>query len=277
MKKIAVFSAVLLLFSAVLGASPAKGGDKKWEPAGWSVISTLVLGAETEYRIKNSRGTEFTLFVPQIPDARDLLRINRLAALIEGWTQLVPGKMVMRRTGEGMQLVVVPAKFVYEQVDLAAHMPGGMTFLLDDQIRYGFRMTKDRIAMKLEGVFIDRAEFMLRCLSAVKNPLAYAGKSNFVARMDRLQQELDDIKRRYVELQKNFVTLRQGVLALHNTGFLRGARAVAVKSVTRLVALKKQHPDWDADRLSAQLEKEKLELSSKEIRLILALFFNIIK
>lgn len=267
-----VFYTVLLFLITFQGVA-----EDVWKKSGWTVVSKQQLDGELQYKLKNTAGFDVTVYLKEQPDALQLRRINRLVTLISGWQQLQPAETVMRQTSEGMQVVVVPRTFVYEKVDLAKHMPGGLTFYLEKQLRYAFRMTKDRIAMKLEGVFIDKDEFMLRCLSAVKNPLAYAGKSNFVARMDRLQRELDYMKRRYVALQKAFVVMRRGVLALHNTGFLRGARSVAHKKIARVVALKEKHPDWTVDRIEDQLEKEKIEISSKEIELILALFFNVIE
>ena len=261
---------VMLLFSGSLTAAD-------W--AAWKLSGERQLNREGRlmYQLKDQSGNTFSL----MSDVEVTDKVVRMAAetakVLFGWNSLQIRVLKLYYIKGKFRAIVLPSSFMCGKEDVAPFMPAGMVFFFKDKLSYDFRMIKDNISMKIRGIFSTRPEFAATIINAVKNPLAYASRSNHMARIDELNRKLSALTYRHYQLQKRFDLAVNALLFFRNTGFLRGPRKIKSAVIQRVVQLKKNKPNLNVDQISNILEKEKIKASSKEIHLILAVFFNYYK
>lgn len=226
------------------------------------------------YHLKDAAGNAFTLLADRSADDGVVRRAAETARALFGWSKLKLRSLRLFYLKGKFRAIALPSLFICNKKDVARYMPAGMAFFYTDKLAYDFRMVKDNISMKIRGLFSTRPEFEATLANAVGNPLAYASRSNHMARIDDLNRRMSALTYKHHKLQKRFDLLVNALLYFRNTGFLRGPRKIKPAVVQRVVALKRNKPALTVDQIRTILEKEKIKVSGKEVHLILAVFFN---
>ena len=63
--------------------------------------------------------------------------------------------------------------------------------------------------------------------------------------------------------------------AMHNTGVFSGPEAIPEKLALRVIELKSVNPNWKREQIQEQLDRDKMEYSKKQVKLILAVYFSV--
>jgi len=226
------------------------------------------------HHLKDASGNTFTLLADRAVDDAVVRKTAETVRILYGWQKLKLRALRLYYINGKFRAIALASSFICGEEDVAPYMPAGMAFFYKEKLSYDFRMVKDNIALKIRGFFSTRSEFALSIASAVKNPLAYASRSNYMARIDELSRRLSVLTYQHHQLQRRFDLALNAILYFRNIGFLRGSRRIKPAVIKRVVQLKRNKPPLTVDQISTILDKEKVRSSSKEIHLILALFFN---
>jgi hypothetical protein len=173
--------------------------------------------------------------------------------------------------GETLEILVIPSVFKYSDNDFIPYMPGGMTFFYDYALRYNFRVTKNDIFLRLNDKFIEEELLCKRMKEALDDPIAYLKKRE----PEYFLQKLNELESTMAVLQDSQDKLIKSVLYFQNTGFLGfGNTPVKAAVVKRIVELKSADPSFDKVKIKETFEKEKIEVTDKEIELVLNVLYN---
>ena len=268
--------ALVFLILMLAQASLLRADDiPEFKTIGYTLISlTNQEDGRSTATLRDAAGRESTVTWDLTPDPGSLRKIAELRDIAYSWTDMDVRSLSIILSGLTVEAVIIPERLTIEGNDIARFLPAGLGFYYRDYIQFDFRMVKDSISMRLAGRFIDRAGLSTLMQRAIDNPLTFADKTNYMARLDRLDRILEELTARNARLEREHQLLRHATLRLFNTGFLCGPDEIPEKSVKRAVAIKTAHPKYDVDALRAALRKEGIKLSGGEVELILAIYFN---
>jgi len=191
------------------------------------------------------------------------------------WTYMKVGKLEFYVNGNTLEVLIIPSSFNYQGMDFVPHIPAGMTFLYDYDLRYNFRVTKNDFFLRINDRFIDESYLCQRMKEAIDDPVGYMKKRE----PEYFLRKLNELEEAQIKTQKessdNFNKLVNALMYFQNSGFLGfGNTAVKPQVIKRVVELRTADPKITKDKIKAQLENEKLEVKDKEITLILNIFYN---
>lgn len=242
-----------------------------WSAAGWTVKETGTVENENFLILQNSYGKEIKVrYHDELAD--DLAeQVVKVYEKFQNWKYMKPGTIEFFVNGSTLEILVIPSEFNYRGYDFLPNIPGGMTFISDYELRYNFRVTKDEFFLRLNDRFIDEELLCKRMKEAVDDPISYLKKREpeyFLAKLNELEEE----QKKLLNQQEKLIN---AVLYFQNTGFLGfGNDQIKTSVVKRVIELKTSDPTLGKDKIKLILEKEKIEVSDKEIELILNIFYN---
>lgn len=244
-------------------------------PLGLKIISTTNFGdGRTQASLTDQAGRPCLISWDIAPDALVLRKISELRAIVQGWEGLEIRTLSLIVSGQMVEALIIPEKLVIAGTEIAHSIPAGLGLYYQDYIQFDFRMVKDSISMRIAGRFIDRAGLAQLMQRALANPLSFADKTNYMARLDRLDRALGELRARNAKLERELQLVRHASLRLFNTGFFCGPAEIPEVAVKRVLALRLGNPKITADEMRKTLRQEGIKLSGSEIGLILALYFN---
>ncbi|MCL1833822.1 MAG: hypothetical protein FWG49_04900 [Leptospirales bacterium] len=243
-----------------------------WSSAGFREISSGVEGEENYLILKDRNSITIKIrYYDEVPKGWEdkVVELNRSFAR---WKYMKPKSIDYLVTNNSLEVLINPSSFTYNNNNFLQYVPGGMTFILYDYgITYNFRITKDKIFLRLNDKFIDEESLCKRIKEAVDDPVLYLKKRE----PEYLLQKLNEIEGDIALLKMHHDKLANSVLYLHNTGVLGiGNSQVKNSLIKRVVELKTKDPTLSIDQIKKQLDKDKIDFSNKELKLILNIFYN---
>lgn len=224
-----------------------------------NVDNTIILS------IKDQKEQYFKVSYTNDISEQNVKTVLKLKNDFYGWPGLTINIINFNVSAGSVDCNVIPSKFVCDKSnDIVAHLPAGMSFSYTDSLEYNFRMIKDNLFIRMKGYFISKGQFCERLLEALENPAAFIKKRDpefFLSKLDMLQNDLDKMRR------ENSM-LRWAVIALITD------ENIDKNHILEVVNIKKANPSIKAGGIKDQLEKKKIDLSAKEINIILTVFFN---
>jgi hypothetical protein len=242
-----------------------------WATGGFTVVNTGTEAEENFLILKDAKGVSVKIrYQGELSDtwSEKIVELNKKFG---EWKYMKPESMEYLVAGSSVEILILPSVFKYSDTDFVRFIPGGMTFIYDYALRYNFRVTRNDIFLRLNDKFIDEESFCKRMKEAVDDPIAYLKKRD----PEYFLQKLNELEEGMAALKSGQDRLAKSVLYFQNTGFL-GFSNTPVKSnvIKRVIELKTADPAVNSSKLKEQLEKEKIETSEKEIKLILNVFYN---
>ena len=191
-------------------------------------------------------------------------KIVDINAKFSQWKYMKPDNNEYFVTGESLEILVVPSSFKFKEYDFMTYLPAGMTFIYDYTLRYNFRITKNDVFLRLNDKFIDEDSLCNRMKEGLDDPIGYLKKREpefFLQKLNELEEKQD--------------RLTKALMYYQNSGFL-GFGNTPVKSIVvkRVVELKTADPKINFDTIKDTLDKEKIDASAKEIKLVLSVLYN---
>jgi hypothetical protein len=242
-----------------------------WNSGGYSLVNTGSEGEENFINVKDDKGVALKIrYQGELSEswAQKIVELNRKFG---EWRYMKPETIEYLVTGGSLEILIIPASFTYAGTDFMPFIPAGMTFIYDYALRYNFRVTRNEIFLRLNDKYIDEDSFCKRMKEAVDDPIAYLKKRE----PEYFLQKLNELEEGMALLKGNHDKLTRSVLYFQNTGFLGfGNNPVKSAVIKRVIELKTGNPLLKSDKLKEMLEKEKIETSEKEIKLILNVFYN---
>jgi hypothetical protein len=242
-----------------------------WAGAGFEETDSGLKGDENYLILKDNNSTSIKIrFQGELSDiwAEKIVELNKK---FSEWKYMKPDNIDYFINGETLEILVIPSVFKYSDNDFIPYMPGGMTFFYDYALRYNFRVTKNDIFLRLNDKFIEEELLCKRMKEALDDPIAYLKKRE----PEYFLQKLNELESTMAVLQDSQDKLIKSVLYFQNTGFLGfGNTPVKAAVVKRIVELKSADPSFDKVKIKETFEKEKIEVTDKEIELVLNVLYN---
>ncbi len=281
----------LLLTTFCLGLStiaPAFAAD--WKKLGLEVLEEKKEGDKSSLRLKDSSGREFALTFIGEPAGKKLNEVVGLKNRILGWNFIKARSLRILISGDALDAHLVPATFACGKKDVLPFLPGGLILRQSgDALQYNFRLVVKNVFVRIKGVMSIASaktsagkkgpgdEICGKATEALANPAAYARKRDpeyILRKLDELEARLEKLKLENGRLRASRDRLRYALITLHNAGFFSGPTPPDPRVVERIVALKKAEPALKPDGILTKLRAEKLDASSKVVRLVFAVYFN---
>ena len=166
--------------------------------------------------------------------------------------------------GSVINAVVIPAEMKNDSLDLVPYLPAGMLFYTQNEsIQYNFRVKKDTYFLKIAGAFISDKVLFNKIVEAIRTPQTFVQRRDpdyLLSQIDRMNYESD--------------LLKKSIIALNNKGFFSNRGPVDPKAVDMVVRIKMKNPSVKISEIEAELIKEKINITTSEIELILNVYFN---
>jgi hypothetical protein len=176
MQRIRIVAVTILLAMIAVGSVAAQSTGRTraaLERAGYSVVAERSEGGLPTWDLRDSDGRLFAVsilgaFTPE--RARALQSLREVIYDLDG-LRIERLRYVFER--DRVDAVVVPARFDISGTDYTRYMPSGMLFLFEDAVAYDFRLLVDNLAVRINGQFLSKEQFLDRIVRAVANPAAY--------------------------------------------------------------------------------------------------------
>ena len=189
---------------------------------------------------------------------------------IQAWKYIQVKRAKLLLEEEKREIILFPSKIHYQGKDLTPHIAQGIFLTYTDVMEYSARVISQGKVVLVKGVFTQEEELLKKLYQAIENPSLYLRKRD----PEYLLEKIENLEQKLEKLQLYQFYLQGGVLTLHNKGFLRGPRRISQELVKKVHDLKRKYPSWGEEEIEEALDKEGVEYSSQEIRLILLLYFG---
>lgn len=205
----------------------------------------------------------------EITDAQ-AKRISELQKTFESWQYIKADRIRYNIEGSRIEINVNVETFSYQGTQAQDNLPSGMIFVATDSLQYGFRLAVNNMFIKIRGYYSNEKEVAEKISAAIKDPGSYLKTRDpeyMATRIERLDQKL-------TALEANQKKIQAAVIGLHNTGFFSGPEQVTWQKINHVLEAKKSNPALNAENIQQQIEKKGIEISEKEVELILIVFYN---
>lgn len=284
--KLLLLTIIVIFSSGILQAQEIeKESNYNWQKENVTVIETKKEKLEAEDKIKlieelrDQDGNIFSVtYDPSVPlEEKVVKKIIELKRTFFEWKTIQIESIRFVPSFDIIEIVIIPKKYEYGQIDYLPYMPAGMLFIYTDTLTYNFRITRENLFIKIKGEYITEDLLGAKINEAIKNPQAYIRKRDpeyFLAKLEQLENSIDKLMSGQVKLKDGNDKLRYGVLTLHNKGFFGGMNLIDKNAIKKIILLKESKPSMTKEEISKSLEKEDIKISSGEIELILNIFLN---
>lgn len=248
-----------------------------WPARNITVVEKKEIEERTELVLKDAEGHQFMVQYDGTLDEGSAAAIVKLLKIFYAWKNITIDTMRFNVSKQSMSISIFPSKYEYKGKDFLPYLPAGMLFIYTDTLSYNFRLTKDNLFIRIKGEYTYEKLIGDKMTEALKNPHAYIRKRDpeyFLAKLSQLEEDLERTRARQHTFRNEYNKLRYALMYLHNTGVLWGKNPINKKAIERVVEIKKNNPKIKKDDIVKQLDKEKIEISGKELDIILAVYFN---
>lgn len=260
----------ILLFSASAIAMT-------WSQMGWQVKNEKTEDAAYYGEFTDSQGIPIFVQAQTKPDEVEKKKMFAIYKRVVRWQNVKFERLRFTYSDGVVEALLVPKQFSYNGKDFTPYMPSGISLTYADTIQYNFRLKVNNLFVRIRGSYSKEMEIIKKISEAVDNPHAYIRKRDpeyFLHQLDRLSQRMDKLQKENAQLQKTIDKYRRGYMALHNEGFFSGPALISEYKVAKVLEIKKKNPNMKKDKVKEILEKQKVEISSKELTIIFLVYFN---
>lgn len=248
-----------------------------WQELGFTVKEKSEKENNYEY-ILSKDGKNMTVKSFEKVKDDDAARISDFINQTKKFEYIEYDTITFMMKNDALNASLIPTSFLYEKKSYIPYIPAGLQFIItSDSIQYNYRIKKDSYFIKIKGDFVDDALIAQKMKKAVENPSLYIKQRDpeFMAnKLELLQEELDSLKASHTRLSQNHEMLRIALMTLHNKGFFSSEKQISANLITKIVDYKKKFPDASIDDVEKYLEKDKIEASDREIKIIFFVYFN---
>lgn len=248
-----------------------------FESANIKEIFSEVINEKKHKKFQDLQKKEFSVIYTNNISQDQENKILKAREIFLKWPQLEIKQMIFTLSTATIEIWILPTSFETSFGDITPYMPSGMTFYFTDALFFDFRMKKEQFFFKMRGNYLSFENFISQIHKALENPFAYIrlyDPDYYLLKMEEYSQDLEKLKVLANKQEKELETLRNAVIYLHNSGFLSGSSAINQNTLKKVIDLKKANPKLSKADLKKELEKDKIKISSQEIDLIFAVYFN---
>lgn len=292
-----IFAVLGLAFSTLVGLSALD-----FSPYGFTENGTRVVDGVNYTVLADTKGAELLFSQLVEPTPERLTALSSIVAMLHSWDGLTLASVRAVNDRGQLQVTAYPSSLLVGGKDLKANLPGGLVFWFDTSVEYDFRVLSGAFAVKMSGLFTTSQNLAESLSLAASDPAKwllmsdpeYAVKriTELSARVDTLESSLaaarsdiDGLRTSLATLSsaaaasdeltaKSDARLEAAIMTALNVGFFSGPKPIPQASVDWVVAKKKADPSLGKAALVAAAKAEKVQVSEKEIGIILLVMFG---
>lgn len=261
-------AAVLFPLAAFAGA---------FQDQGITLVSATNEGTNLLQFYQNAAGKSFSLVIAADPDNGVQEKVANLFNELQRWKDLSVQDIRFSANNGTVEAIIQPADLLIDGTNIAPFIPSGLYFIIDTSFRYDFRMVKNRVFMKIKGLFIDRGELYLKMKRALENPANYVQLTDpeyIFNKMNELEDNVALLRSETKQAREENNQLRAALVSLQNRGFFGNVMPVSSEKIQKIIALRKAETNLTRKDLMLKLKDEKPAISDWEAALVLGLYFN---
>lgn len=196
MKKTTVSLLVFVLF--VVSAGAVELSDR-----GYTVSNQRVEDDITLYDVRDTQGNSLTVGTATgsfTNEDMNVLEIVRETFFNMEYLDVAEMKVVFSRNRA--DVVIIPRRYRFDGLNLAALMPSGMRFIYTDFLEYDFRMLVEGLFVRMQGQYFTEQQFVERLARAARNPAAYIQSTDprfIFRRLDEISNQISSLENSDIE------------------------------------------------------------------------------
>jgi hypothetical protein len=247
--------------------------------------------------LKDTEGKEVLVAASKDFSAAEIEMIRTLKNRFYAMTGLTISSFKIVISLNAYQVVIIPKKLVYKDIDLMPYLPSGLQFFYTNYLEYNFRMKVDKYILRIQGTLFSDGDMLDLMLQAIKDPVTYIKNHDqdyLIGKLDAIEAEMSQMR---AEIAAAKAELANALAALRKTMVLSESQQAALGSlsqkagantpstsnpgattlvdinvVKKIAELKRANPNITANEVMTALTKAGLSATMDEIVLILQLF-----
>ncbi len=246
--------AIVLMMLALAGAARLDAYD--WASANIAVDGEEKDNGRTVLTLRDGEGRVFVLGYDAEPADATVQRILKLKDDFNAWEHIKIGRMNFEYSRDVLEVNLVPSDFTYKGINVLDYLPAGLLFSYYDTMYYNYRITRDKMFVRVYGEYVTEEELCEKTIAAVSDPLAYIRARD----PEYLLQRLD--------------RLVNAMMAFESKGLFGSAKPIERRIVQRIVEIKRQNPAYKRKDIVKVLDREKISIGEKEVGVVLGIYYN---
>jgi len=226
--------------------------------AGFSLSGSRDVEGRSFTVLTDATGGEILFAADAEPDDSRIAALRTIAASVRGWKSLQVAQIRALNLPDRLQVIVIPAQFRRDGVDLLPALPAGLQFIYDGGTYYDFKVKSGQFVVRVRGLYIGEDGLAAAALSAFENPAAYGDSTDPAA-----------LLRRISDLEARPARDETALMAA-----LNGGRPIDPAAIAKIQELKRANPSLDKASAAAQLKAQGLRFSSKELDTVFMVLFG---
>lgn len=258
----------------IIGAISTSVYSYDWSANGYTVSSTSKRGGMTVDDIKSTDGDKsFSVSYKDTLNDKIAKKIIDYVGVFNSWENITGVKLLFMVKEKTIDISVHPNSVLIDSKESSSLIPGGMLFYYDNatsKFFYDFRMLKDKVFVRIKGLYITEVELLKTLSRAAANPNAFIKRNDpdyYHAKLEELEQERQLLNQSIFELRVRIVTFQ-------NRSFFGKIKPVDRKVISKVISLKKKNPKWKKAEIEEVLKNESLKFGRKDVQIILGVFYG---
>jgi hypothetical protein len=184
--------------------------------------------------------------------------------------------------GSEIQIFIIPSYFTYDNTNVMNNVTAGLMFTYKDEVtRYNFRIVTKKIFLRISGVYLDEELFCKKVVEATKDPQSFIQRRDadyFLSKIESLEAKTEllelKLKRQSESQNKENEKLVKAIMAFQNDRFFAGSKPIEESLIEKVIDMKLKNDKITQKQIEEKLKAEKVKFSSKEIEIILSVYYN---
>ncbi|MFW5808830.1 MAG: hypothetical protein ACOCWH_07230 [Spirochaetota bacterium] len=275
-----------------------------WQASGFSPLSE---GNEEESSVmlRTPEGRRITIINQQNADQESAETIRELTERFFAFEHIKIKSLTFDIRENTIRIILIPSEFTYNNTDMLDNMAAGLNFTYENQIlRYNFRVKSQKMFLRINGVFIDEEMLGDKIAEALSDPQSFITRRDADYMLSRIQQLEDKIELLQAKDKKHDETdstlmkndriiannirkvqaksreedekIRYAQIAYHNNELFAGEKPIDRKIITTVLEIYRGNTSLDVDGIYRICQEREIEVSKKEIHIILVSYENVI-
>jgi hypothetical protein len=298
MKKISLL--LIILFSLSL-----YGFD--WQTKGGTVQSDEELGLANTVELTTPNGYEITVKNEELVTSETADVIFSLTNRFNELEYIKVGTMTFHVLDNLIRVVIIPSSFTYNDRNYMENVEAGIQFTYQNEVlTYNFRIRIRNMFLKLQGAYINEETLCTKIEEALQNPQQFIVRRDpdyLLSKVEELEEKIVQLEAQDRQLTQRLVStdqrltrndqilvnnikkvlnesraeddkIRFAQIAYHNNELLAGEKPVSKEIIKQVLEMYQNDTSLDVDTIFERMKEKEIEISKKEIHIILVTYEN---
>jgi hypothetical protein len=164
-----------------------------------------------------------------------------------------------------LNVVIIPQQLPHNNLNLAMAIPGGIVMVYDpekDTVHYDFRIMKEDQFVRIDGDYLKEDQLVSKIGTAYDNPSG------------NLQQPTGPVSFQQENIGSDREKILQSLIYLYNEDWNGRHKSIPIDTIQKVIELRQNNPGMTKKQLWKMVKKEKIQITNRELNLILIVYFN---